>query len=517
MNELLERLGFQGDPFASTNADDEPLLAAYFVPPPYFATVRGDPANPKSHVVLAPRGGGKSAQRRMIEAVSGDENFNCVTYDRFEIPAGFTLGDASWDYHIEHLCRLITVSLLVALDAEPGRVEGLTKDEKQLIRVCSERFLGDLNARELAAAIESVKTFGDKAKEFWQKFGGPVAGVIDVILERLKLHAVDVDPKFRDSMAKPDSLRYLLGRLTAVSQSVGFASTYVLIDRVDETELTMMDAASTLAFIRPLLVDLATLEHDGLGFKFFLWDAIGDEYKARGARPDRIPIYELHWSVTDLITMISERLKAFSQGSVRSLNQLFCEGIGIDVDSLAAHLASGSPRDLIRLMDRVVAEETRTSTESTCIGPAALWTGVRAFSEIRATELFPAQLVELRRVGATGSVTFTVNILANDIYRVTAQAARARVQGWQNTGMVGKIDEQLNPPNRPMYVYGPIDLRLAIAMLPNFTPQEVLANYALVCPACQLVAISDRQEVLCLGCSHRFKLTDAESLVEFCS
>lgn len=62
VNELLERLGFAEDPFASTNAADEPRLASYFVPPPYFHTVQGDPRNPKSHVVLAPRGGGKTAQ-----------------------------------------------------------------------------------------------------------------------------------------------------------------------------------------------------------------------------------------------------------------------------------------------------------------------------------------------------------------------------------------------------------------------------------------------------------------------
>src|SRR5262249_47635450 len=157
-------------------------------PPPYFATVRGDPRSPKSHIVLAPRGGGKSAQRRMIEAVSGQENFNCVAYDRFEFPAGFDLSGASWAYHIEQICRLVTVSLLVAIDEEPSRLDGLSKDTKQVIRFCAERFLGSLNAKELSSAIDSVKTFGEKAKDFWRKFGGPVAGVIDVVLERLGLH-----------------------------------------------------------------------------------------------------------------------------------------------------------------------------------------------------------------------------------------------------------------------------------------------------------------------------------------
>ena len=79
MNRLLESFGFRADPFASTNADDEPDLAAYFVPPPYFAAVQGDPKNPRPDVVLAPRGGGKTAQKRMIEEASSPNGILCVT------------------------------------------------------------------------------------------------------------------------------------------------------------------------------------------------------------------------------------------------------------------------------------------------------------------------------------------------------------------------------------------------------------------------------------------------------
>jgi hypothetical protein len=67
VNDFLNYFGFEGDPFESTNADNEPRLADYFVPPPYFPTVLGDARFPQSQVVLAPRGSGKTAQRRMIE------------------------------------------------------------------------------------------------------------------------------------------------------------------------------------------------------------------------------------------------------------------------------------------------------------------------------------------------------------------------------------------------------------------------------------------------------------------
>jgi hypothetical protein len=168
-------------------------------------------------------------------------------------------------------------------------------------------------------------------------------------------------------------------------------------------------------------------------------------------------------------------------------------------------------------MARVVAEETRVSDDKTCITSDALWRGVAAFSEIRVNELFPGQLTEIRRVGASGAVTFTVNRLANDIYRVTTQAARARVQGWTRTGMVAQIGDVPNPGNRPMYLYGPVDLRLALAMLPNSPPDEVLAKFALICPECEAIAISDEAKITCMRCSHRFALGDAKSLVEVCT
>ena len=61
---LYENIGFKAHPFAKTNADEEPDLAGYFVPPPFYDGVLGDPSVPTASVVLAPRGGGKTALRR---------------------------------------------------------------------------------------------------------------------------------------------------------------------------------------------------------------------------------------------------------------------------------------------------------------------------------------------------------------------------------------------------------------------------------------------------------------------
>ena len=73
----LKKFGFDADPFQSTNAADEPDIAGYFVPPSYFQAVVGDPSQPKSQVVLAPRGGGKDRTKGYDRAIEpGFERFS---------------------------------------------------------------------------------------------------------------------------------------------------------------------------------------------------------------------------------------------------------------------------------------------------------------------------------------------------------------------------------------------------------------------------------------------------------
>ena len=265
------------------------------------------------------------------------------------------------------------------------------------------------------------------------------------------------------------------------------------------------------------MTDLPTLELPGLGFKFFLWDLIEEDLRATGGRPDRVPIFRLSWSADDLQQMISRRLSALSSGRVSRLTDLFCSDVEVNVDVLMAHLASGSPRDLIRMMAQVVAEQTRIRDDAECITADALWRGVKLFADQRSEELISRYLPDVRRIGARGLVTFTISQIASDVFRVTTQAARSKVQKWDQTGLIAQIGELPNPGNRPMHLYGAIDPRLAIAMLRTASPEEVLGNYVLVCPECKGLVISDRNTIVCRHCNHEFELGDAQSLLELCS
>src|SRR5216683_3159661 len=109
--ELLHRLSFNIDPFAKTNADEEELLKSYFIEPPFFKAVYGDLSTPKSAVVFAPRGGGKTSLKRMLEISSLTDPFMCVTYNQFNVD-GLNLERVDLDYHLRNIVRLLLVAVL---------------------------------------------------------------------------------------------------------------------------------------------------------------------------------------------------------------------------------------------------------------------------------------------------------------------------------------------------------------------------------------------------------------------
>lgn len=511
VNAFLSSQKFIEDPFQSTNAGEEPRLEKYFVPPPYFSSVLGDPDNPKSQVILAPRGGGKTAQRVMIEKNSEGTSFLCVTYDEFPMAMKFSLDDAALDYHLKNICTLILLGILLQLDREPKMVERLDVGDKEILKFQIERFLGTFSADEFERAVKSLKNFGDKAHDFWNKYGGKVAALVNAFIAKYDFGSIDASKLTFDDSKRDEQLKFHIRRQVDIARKCGFRSIYVLIDRVDETPLTGTDARQSFALIRSLMSDLPTLETKGIAFKFFLWDKLKDEYANGGARPDRIKIFELNWRPDELEKMLSERLREFSNGTHNNFNSL-TSAPELNVHRLVAWLGAGSPRDMIRVCGRIVDEHTRSDAATTLISKDSIYRGIQTFAQERAEELFGNNFIQLKKLS---TVTFTVNQLASDVLRSSIQAARNRIGPWQNSGAIKKVDEIENRGSRPLHLYGINDLRLLIALFPKLEISNLLDNWSYVCPSCGAAILSDRKEIVC-ECGERTQSASARSLLVEC-
>jgi hypothetical protein len=168
---LIKRLGFVADPFAKTNADEEERLESYFIPPPFYETVFGDPKAPKSAVVFAPRGGGKTALKRKIELGSQNGTFLCVTYNTFPVE-NVTLEQISLDYHLTNLIRLILIGVITECGIRG--IDELNNDDRHFLYLFATRYLSQIARNELKSSIAAVKSLPDKAREWWNKFTGPI-------------------------------------------------------------------------------------------------------------------------------------------------------------------------------------------------------------------------------------------------------------------------------------------------------------------------------------------------------
>lgn len=138
---FIATAGFISDPFASTDSDREERLSEYFVPPPYFASVMGDPSDPEASIVFSPRGTGKSALRRMVEEGASNPTtpYLALTYMDFEWAAGQT---PTVEDHQLAVARLLTLAILTELDAEPNGADlYLDEHDKNVLKTAASALL----------------------------------------------------------------------------------------------------------------------------------------------------------------------------------------------------------------------------------------------------------------------------------------------------------------------------------------------------------------------------------------
>ncbi len=443
---LLQNLGFERDPFAKTNADEEDLLEDYFIEPPFFKAVYGDIREPKSAIVYAPRGGGKTALKRRIELSARTESFLSVTYNSFPT-TGMKLRDITLEYHLRNIARILLVAILS--EATTSGVDKLTRDDRHFLYILSKEHLSELTRADLREAITAVTHISDKAKAVWNHLTGPISAGLGVVLVHWGFKAPELS-KFEETKAKAGSLEEQIRFLVKLAPNFGFLSTYVLVDKIDENLLTG-GTATSLGFIRPLLSNLPILETNGMAFKLFLWDRI--EADAREfSRPDRVKTFKLQWTSSQLKVMLSRRLAAHSSNKVLSLASIVALGRQVDIDDLVVSLSGGSPRNIIRICKAIFDQQSEFDANSTIVSERAVLTGIELIAEAIAAESVPENA--LRDLKKLKRADFTVTNVYADVFRISQGSGTQKVQSWQDSGAVIKIgNRQEKKGNRPSNVY----------------------------------------------------------------
>ena len=254
---LFQQLGFSGHPFSKTNADEEPNLSDYFVPPVYFDAIVGDANSPTSAVVLAPRGTGKTAQRRMVEDRSIELRILAVTYDRFEFSSNDKVEDIGLQYHLRNVITRVLVAILSYASQYPDVIRNLSTNERREVGLFVQTYLGELTGEGMQELLKELRSIPEKIRKFWSENVGVLEKVANYLLKAYDFDPIDLPDIKQEEKRLSATYKFQLETLRKFAQKIGFKSIYVLIDKVDETEQTGNDAGKTYSLIRPLVLKQA--------------------------------------------------------------------------------------------------------------------------------------------------------------------------------------------------------------------------------------------------------------------
>ncbi len=258
--------------------------------------------------------------------------------------------------------------------------------------------------------------------------------VVNFLLKSYDLEPIDLPDVRQEEKRLNETYKYQLETLLSFVKKIGFQSIYILIDRPDETEQTGNNPEKTYRLIQPLIRDLELLGLKGYAFKFFLWDQI-EPFFREDARPDRVSQYKLQWTRKRLKEALSKRLAAFSEGRITTFDSIMKDGSGID--DVICLLANGSPRNMIRLCEKIFAIQGERDAKSPQIEYASVDLASVEFSELLFIENYgESVLKEIQRVGRE---LFTTNVSLNWIQAAIASGFKPDSYSASNIGLPVRI------------------------------------------------------------------------------
>lgn len=316
----LNDLGFTLDPFALHEADQERDYLPYtFVDRPYFNEILGDPAHPKTTILMAGRGVGKTATREMVahECNQSARRHRAlpVRYYDFNLLLNRVDGDVTRITardHVEHLARALF---------------------KYLSEDVPATYFDHLSASERGLLLGQASAFAD-----------PLA------LAKIR-NLVTGDPLDLDwlSLSPLETLQALAEVVTCLGQSptTRYKSIYFLVDRVDESSAGFEGAVPLLL---PLIRERPLLELPNIAFKFFIPREVGTRLRqVIDLRPDRIFVRNITWDYEALEQVVQQRLRYHSNEIVNRLEDVCTASAKPRLMERLILQSSNSPRQLIRL------------------------------------------------------------------------------------------------------------------------------------------------------------------------
>ena len=373
LSQWLETAGFKWNPFSEIDAKDEPHLGEYFIYPVGFGEMLGR----NSAVLYAPRGGGKTANRRMVEhfcAIGEVEGrVFSVTYDDFQGVIQRTRGSlesVTARTHVEAILRNALPLLFDHLVQNPELVDNF--ENLAYLRQFIKQFTDCLADYRLNQSLrETGVTKKDIVGALADKnLAGLLSSVVEDYRPRVRLVAVLLEQGAAEVSLDELTPTELLKRLFDLVKTVGFDALFILVDNVDGLPETDGNPHACATLLSALVGTASLMSLPGVFFKFFLppdTKPLLDRFRAfsiEQVRPVRVD-----WQDEKLHQVLQERLKAATQEGrppITSLDAVSEERLRGKIDRELMRY-SKTPRDLMLLGKEVFRAHIRRSPEKAYI------------------------------------------------------------------------------------------------------------------------------------------------------
>lgn len=378
---LDSNLGFKKNPFSKKSSEQElEFLDEIFYEPNYYNTLLNDLSNGDSRFIIGQRGHGKSSIiNKLQEDLEKNKNLT-IKIDRFDdIPI-----KENENALITLIIKSLTTKISVFLNKNKSCVKKLDSIRKEKLALFIRMFFDTLSKKEYENIYNNVHKVKTKNAiiNFFNKFllqstNQVTSAIISIgssfIRESIGIEGIDVKNAYKNYFGEFSQIEFdkidfnqknftrvelkqILDELLDIIKVVGFNSTVILFDKIDEFQALQQDITKISEFTKEILTDTELLLNDQFAIGFSLWSELKIEL-AKVVRFDKFESIDIRWKDSDLEPLIDKRIKYFSNNK-------------LSFDSLIENkndkgeiikISHNSPRDLISVLGSIYNEQSNNN------------------------------------------------------------------------------------------------------------------------------------------------------------
>lgn len=344
-----EAVGFTSNPFAYRDATREDIdkLSRYFVYPPQWGEIEGNPASPDTAIVVAANGMGKTANCRFLKyrcdsGYVGGKQVLAVLCTEQDVVSGDALSLKS---HWTLVSRIVLKELMIRLETDPGRIKELGKAAQgelaQLLRVLVPDFLDPLNVDDTFRRMGLDLDYSSlgKTEEWDERDRSPEAFPMVQFLQRLVKES-------NRGYDKEQSPKRAFDRITRIVDRLGWESLYILIDEADEQASRKDGAEKWVNFLEDMSNERFPAK--SVGVKIFICPETWKCIESRG-NVTWNGFISIELPTASLEELLKKRLQECSEKARFSSLKPISEDQAGDVDAWLIRESGRCPANLLHL------------------------------------------------------------------------------------------------------------------------------------------------------------------------